>query len=686
MKQIGLGLVTFFFVMCTIGDEPAVAKSRIEPAVQSGDWDKVARILETEDVAIPGAVSRLLMGHATLALNRNNASVLLFLSVDEQTDIASWAAWTDQLSVRHNTNPVALYLAADAMARSGEFAVAIKGFTRALEVAPSFALARNARGVVYVSNGQWDEALVDFYTTMKIAPDFADAFANFGTLAVLQEASLQVGGDAVRAFDRAIAINPSFALAMNGKGSLYFGNGDFEAADEHFRAALQVNPLLSFSDLNRDFTFGYAFRQAAVAALDAQKRKALTSITAGYEEITLARAAEPGHLDPTLQKRIDAFAWMSPADRQALINEVGPATVQKGLLDRLEIIDAAIALRVGDVQKQRRDIKNWANWKMVAAIGTTAVSTISTGSDTIRNLRKGQDDLIKGANLEAAKALSDGNLVFRAFEAVTNPVPSIADSGFDILNSVSSDRLAASGTRQQMALQEISFLSAHARAARQGLDLLASMPTQQVSAASNQSVSAYTMPKTVKLHEIAAISSVVNHKLSGNNRVLNIMTPDVGSLRSHLLQSSLNRHGIATRLVEPNADLKMVNRDLKANLFLELPTSPVYTAARTHRLSLPTAPGVISIPNASVPKSTGCSVTRTCGDAITSKPIVVTALPGSPPPPPPNFNWQRVSPQRHLSKEFGIVTDSKAFVDEGNWPVLTIFGLAYSGASQNAVQ
>jgi hypothetical protein len=53
----------------------------VKQAVLNGNWQEVIKKLERDNRKAKDPVARLLMGHATLATNRNNQSMLLFLSI-----------------------------------------------------------------------------------------------------------------------------------------------------------------------------------------------------------------------------------------------------------------------------------------------------------------------------------------------------------------------------------------------------------------------------------------------------------------------------------------------------------------------------------------------------------------------------------------------------------------------------
>lgn len=195
-------------------------------------------------------VTRLLMGHAYLATNNNNASLVSFFSTNNSPNLVEWSAWTERFLENNPQHPIALYLSADAKARTGYLEEAITKFTQALAVKPDFALALNGRGTVYALQKQWDSAYVDLYSTTKLDPDLADAYANLGTLAVIREFSLFQGSSALDAFNQALQINPNFTLAYNGRGCLHYGSGQFETAARDFEmAAIQFREAFPSPDI-----------------------------------------------------------------------------------------------------------------------------------------------------------------------------------------------------------------------------------------------------------------------------------------------------------------------------------------------------------------------------------------------------------------------------------------------------
>lgn len=216
--------VMLVFSLALKGSDSFATETSVANAVLQGNWEKVMELLKKDDTKAEEPVSRLLMAHASLATNRNNPSMALFLSVREAKDLKAWSDWTEALVRRYPQNPVALYLSADATARQGKWKEAAEGFTQAIKKRERFAMAYNARGVVRLLTNEWDEGLSDFLKAIEHDPQLADGYANLGAYWVMRESP----EGAIEAFNQALAINAEFALAYNGRGCAYFGQGRFE--------------------------------------------------------------------------------------------------------------------------------------------------------------------------------------------------------------------------------------------------------------------------------------------------------------------------------------------------------------------------------------------------------------------------------------------------------------------------
>ena len=69
----------------------------------------------------------------------------------------------------------------------GQYDQAISDFTKAIEIDPGYAKARNNRGIAYLGKGQYDQAASDFTKAIEIDPRYAGAYYNRGRVYYLKK-------------------------------------------------------------------------------------------------------------------------------------------------------------------------------------------------------------------------------------------------------------------------------------------------------------------------------------------------------------------------------------------------------------------------------------------------------------------------------------------------------------------
>src|SRR2546423_1704237 len=77
---------------------------------------------------------------------------------------------------QHPDWPNSSYLAADGMARGGQYEPALRYFEQSLQRSSGNALARTARGSLLASHGHLKEALDDLDRASTMDPGFAEAY------------------------------------------------------------------------------------------------------------------------------------------------------------------------------------------------------------------------------------------------------------------------------------------------------------------------------------------------------------------------------------------------------------------------------------------------------------------------------------------------------------------------------
>ncbi len=244
-------LVKFLFLILLTALYPVTASAQsvqeinknVEDVVLAENWEKAAKLLDDIKPETPSSVIRLIKGHATLALNRNNESLCLFLSVaSSETDLKEWEKWTQDFTNKNPKNPIAYYLKGDAFARLEKWDEALTAFNKALELNPKHAMVLNARGVVYVAKKQWDNAIVDFTKATVLNDSFADAYANLGTLAIHRSEGAH---GALEDFNEALKLSNDFAIASYSRGSVKLVLGNWKESREDIENATNSKECLN---------------------------------------------------------------------------------------------------------------------------------------------------------------------------------------------------------------------------------------------------------------------------------------------------------------------------------------------------------------------------------------------------------------------------------------------------------
>lgn len=246
-KLFLLHVITSLILVCEL--VPAIPSGFCEPssivdpdienALLVQDWraakDKCGPI---ENMAARPVLAGI-KGHACLMLNQNNESLALFLSMATRSDLESWRDWTDGFAQKNAWSCVAHYLKGDALARLEEFDAAIRAFKESMRLAEEqhsqSHSALNALGVVYCATKQWDMAESCFKKVIAFDQNFADAYANLGTMSLYRKRLRQ----ASIAYEQAVSKSQTFALGLNGRGCANFLDGPkhWEQARKDFAAA-----------------------------------------------------------------------------------------------------------------------------------------------------------------------------------------------------------------------------------------------------------------------------------------------------------------------------------------------------------------------------------------------------------------------------------------------------------------
>lgn len=719
---------------------------KAQKALVKGEWAEVLAVLEKTDLKKPDVPCRMVAAHACLATNRNNTSMLLFLSAKEDKDHQLWSEWTESLLHNNPQNAIALYLSADAKARQGRPKEAIEGFTQALRIKKDFVLALNARGVVRVLSNEWDEALIDFIQATQCDPKLADAHTNLGTYWVIRE----VPDGAIEAFNKAIALNPDFAIAYNGIGCAYFGKGQFESAIHNFSTTSQLGPIFVVAEINQGYASTYASRLVALANIEKKPGTTIESIMQRYSDTLIEQQTQslkmlPSQKDQEFWGKINNLTNISDNRLQSFVKDYGAQKVQMGAFLKMQELKSQMTI---DYQKSPQtfiDKINLSNdmssfsfysldldkkvqdfWKKPFSIGitdrlrvTSSVSpqkghiifcspgagpsgeislvghiALSLGGGRVYEM-PGQDEAgriarsprittwdkltqayssVHSVPIPGAMQNDIDRLVARAEDVVKNPtgyyseqynvlnhncIQSVKhltrDIGLDLGNpkwKISEHpwqfytwlRIKdTESTPVRKLSQEFGNLQQQVMTAGEvhnfetKLNILSTKYTTISTKQLTSQVPGYYTTVDRPLTEIGAIASMVDKSiakpLDGSSRRALVVAQD--PFRASIQQQEFQRYGFETRLVPPTVDIQTEAKRWGADVIS----------------------GIRGTTQIEVPQIKGITIKDT-----------------------PKWDWgKRFTPTYPKDSPGGISTEelAKSFVDKGNWPVLTFFGLLY---------
>jgi tetratricopeptide (TPR) repeat protein len=338
-------------------------------------WGAVAKALAGKEEAALSPIARMVLGHAHLATNRNNESLVLFWSsMSYRAHCQAWHAWTGELLRRHPDSAMASYLQGDALARLGRHEQAARAFDAALARDPKLHLARHARGVLRCAQGDLEAALVDLVTATKGAPQLSEAHASLGALWVRWRAP----EGAKRAYDDALKLVPDFALALNGRGCACYGMGRWNSARTDLQDASRLSAqspsealatvnLIALEEAEAQARIALAAAGAPVGAFvtrfDNRTREA-------YLELTTQINANPTRVGEACQQAIAKHGIQGIIAMQTYKQEGRERLT--GLANQLTTDSSTLAVATGQFGRAEQLRDNFGAWETGARVVRTA--------------------------------------------------------------------------------------------------------------------------------------------------------------------------------------------------------------------------------------------------------------------------------------------------------------------------
>ena len=120
----------------------------------------------------------------------------------------------------------------------GRYDEAIKSYSHALRIDPSYALAHNNLGNVFQENGAFIAAIESYQRAINLRPDYAEGYSNLGA-AFQQKGELDL---ALENYHRAIQLKPESAEAHHNLGNVLQEKGDLTEAIASYEHALKLKP------------------------------------------------------------------------------------------------------------------------------------------------------------------------------------------------------------------------------------------------------------------------------------------------------------------------------------------------------------------------------------------------------------------------------------------------------------
>ncbi len=207
----------------------------------------------------------------------------------------------------------------------GDYAKAIKDYTKAIEWNPGYAEAYYNRGIAYDDKGEYDRAIKDYTKAIEINPRYSDAYINRG----IANGRKGEYDQAVLDFNEAIAIDPSGANAYYNRGLAYNKKGQYDQSISDYTKAIEVKPGYSSAYNSLAWILATCVDGRYRDGREAIKlsKQALKSNSNPFYMDTLAAAyAEAGEFEDAVQtqeevltllrKRGDAHNLMGEASRR----------------------------------------------------------------------------------------------------------------------------------------------------------------------------------------------------------------------------------------------------------------------------------------------------------------------------------------------------------------------------------
>jgi tetratricopeptide (TPR) repeat protein len=132
----------------------------------------------------------------------------------------------------------------------GNINEAIVRYSQSISIKPKFPAAYSNRGLLLQQIGLSEKACSDYEQATNLDPNYAQAFFNWG-VAMQDRKGLENLQQALKLYDKALAIDPGLFMALNNRGNVLQELGDFQQAFASFSKAIDLNPQFHQAFYNR---------------------------------------------------------------------------------------------------------------------------------------------------------------------------------------------------------------------------------------------------------------------------------------------------------------------------------------------------------------------------------------------------------------------------------------------------
>ena len=115
----------------------------------------------------------------------------------------------------------------------------------------NLAVSYSNRGIAYREKGDRDSAISDFNRALQLDPKYAMAYNNRANGYVNKKDYDR----AIVDFNHAIELDPKFGAAFNGRGAAYANRGDYDRAIPEYSQAIQLDPKYALAYSNRAIAY-----------------------------------------------------------------------------------------------------------------------------------------------------------------------------------------------------------------------------------------------------------------------------------------------------------------------------------------------------------------------------------------------------------------------------------------------